>query len=439
MKKQLISAMIITLGVMALFIAGVIITEKVNLETIRSEYSQLPNSGNAGLVDIPAPTQKAVQFEKNKVAVWIVRFLLSLAIPAFLLFSGWSAGVRNWARSQSKNFIVILALYFIIYSCIDYLLSFPLDFYSGFVRLHSYGLSNQPFTKWLGDSLKSFAINTFSGAAFVWLPYLAIKKSPGRWWLYMALLSIPVLIFISYISPVFIDPLFNKYQPIQDKALEEKLRSQISRTVIRDCQLYQVDKSVDTNQMNAYMTGMFNTKRIVLWDTTIRNLSQREVLGVTAHEMGHYALGHVWKSIGLGALLCAAVLYLVHKSALWILDRSGGAFGFTRLYDIASLPLLILLINLFMFAAAPVENAYSRHMETEADRFELELTRDNQAAASAMVKLHQGSLTLPQPGIIYKLWSYDHPTFKERVDFANSYRPWEENRPLRYQKYFVNF
>lgn len=437
MKKELHLVIFIAALLMIAFILSVVITENKNIDSIRETYSASNQIDDGGKVLVPAPTERAVQFQENKAAVWIIRLLVSFGIPLFFLFSGLSVGIKKWALSKSTNFIIALALYFIVYSLIDYLLNFPLDFYSGFIRLHSYGLSNQTFMKWFGDSLKSLALYTIATAAFIWVPYMIIKKSPGYWWLYMGLLSIPILLFISYISPLYIDPIFNKYQPVQNEALEEKIHDELHLTTIGDCNVYQVDKSVDTNEMNAYMTGVFNTKRIVLWDTTINKLDDREILGILAHEMGHYLMGHVWKSIVLGGGLCILVLYFVNKSALWILSKSGGVFGFTKLHDIASLPLLILLINVFMFIAAPAENAYSRHIETEADRFELELTHDNYAAASAMVKLHWESLTLPTPGSIYKLWNYDHPTFKERVDFDNNYRPWEENGTIRYQKYIV--
>lgn len=437
MKKELYLAVIAASALMLVFIIGIIITEKSNIEYVRANYSVSRQVGESSTVSIPPVSEKAIQFQKNKVAVWLAGTLLSFLIPALFLFSGVSAGIRDWAKGKSSNMVIAVGLFFIAYSLINYMLSFPLDFYAGFIRLHDYGLSNQTLGKWLGDSLKSLAINTIAGAAFIWVPFVLIKKFPGTWWLYMGLLSIPILVFISFISPVFIDPLFNKYGPIQDKALEAKIHEQLARTTIGDCDVFQVNKSVDTKTMNAYMTGFFNTKRIVLWDTTIEKLSQRETLAVVAHEMGHYVLGHIWKSIMLGGLSCIILLYFVNKCAIWIIGKSGGAFGFNRLYDIAAIPLLILVINIIMFAAAPVGNAYSRYIEKEADRFELELTHDNNAMASSMTKLHWESLSLPKPGDIYKLWVYDHPTFEERVDFANSYKPWAENKPLKFRQYIT--
>jgi Zn-dependent protease with chaperone function len=283
--------------------------------------------------------------------------------------------------------------------------------------------------------MKGFGVNTAISAAIVWVPFLIIKKSPKRWWLYIALASVPYLFFMLYMQPVVIDPIFNQYKQIEDKALSAKIEGLLSKTTIGNCEIYEVDKSRETNQMNAYMTGVFNTKRIVLWDTTIKNLNTDEILCVTAHEMGHYLMGHVWKSIIVGSAGISVLLYFIYRMCNYILKKSKGRLGFNKLWDPAALPLLILLINLMLFVSAPISNAYSRSLETEADRFELELTRNNYASATSTVKLHQQSLILPEPGIVYMLWNYDHPTFKERVDFANSYKPWVYGKALKYQRF----
>src|SRR5699024_4678252 len=130
--------------------------------------------------------------------------------------------------------------------------------------------------------------------------------------------------------------------------------------------------------MNAYMTGVFKSKRIVLWDTTINNLEKEEVLSITAHEIGHYVKGHIWKGIILGGLFTILLLFLLNKTTLWILNNSKGHFGFTKLYDIASIPLLILVLNFYLFLSSPIINGYSRHIEWDADRFELELARNKE-------------------------------------------------------------
>lgn len=437
MKKQLSVVIIFAVLFLCIFIFSVVLTESINFKDIKNDTSYSNQIVREGTVKIPAPSEQAIEYQKNKTTVWVVRLLLSFLIPFMFLFSGLSARISRLARKISRRFIVEVAVFFILYSLIDYLLNLPMDLYAGFIRPHAYGLSNQAFGKWFEDSVKNVLISSATGAAFIWFPYLMIKKSPRLWWLYTGLVSIPMLFFVSYISPLYIDPLFNRFEPVQNSELDIKIHGLLHRTTLGDCNVFQVNKSEDTKEMNAYMSGSFGSKRIVLWDTTVKNLTEREILCVVAHEMGHYLMGHIWKSIILGGLLIVFTLYLVNKSALWMISQSEGRFGFRKLYESASLPLLILLINVFMFISAPATNAYSRSMEKEADRFEIELTRDNTASAMAMVKLAGQSLALSSPGLVYKWWNYDHPTFKDRIEFENTYKPWEERKPLVYQKYIV--
>jgi len=422
---------------MICFYICLIITEKRNMYRLKKIYSGHTGDVAEEETSVPPPSQKAFSYHKNKVTVSIISHIWGTAVTAFFLFSGFSANISRWAVNINKSLFIASALYYALYSIINYLMDLPLSFYAGFIRKHSYGLSNQKIGKWIGDSLKELLLSIAIGASFVWIPFYIINNYPGYWWLYVGLLAVPFMVLMSYISPVYIDPMFNKYEDVENKELESKIHELLSRTAVGDCRVFQVNKSVDTKEMNAYMTGMFNTKRIVLWDTTINNLTERETLSVVAHEMGHYIMGHVWKMIVLAGAASIFILYLIDRGAVWVLERSGGLFGFEVLCDIASLPLLVLVGSVVMFIAGPFANAYSRYNEQEADTFELELTRDNRAGASSMVKLHYNSLILPEPGIIYKLWNYSHPAFKERVEFANFYRPWEKNRPLKYKKYIV--
>ncbi|MBC2582510.1 M48 family metallopeptidase [Clostridium sp. DJ247] len=435
MKKELSISIILFLCLMIGFIFSVKITEERNDTYIKHKYVYSAEENKKQINYIAPPTEKAIEYQHKKVALWITNLVLSIGIPAIFLFSRFSANIRNWAQRRSKRAFITIILYFIVYSTITTIISLPIDYYSSFVLKHAYGLSNQTFLKWFEDILKNFILYTAAASIFIFLLYTLIKISPRRWWLYLGLMLIPIIFFLTFVSPVYIDPIFNKYERLQDKNLETMIYKQIDKTNIKNCQVFQVNKSVDTKEMNAYMTGVLNTKRIVLWDNTIKNLTYGEVLGIVAHEMGHYIMGHVWKAIiiaGVGSIL---VFYFINKSALWMLEKSQGIFGFNKLQDIASIPMLILLLNIFMFVVTPVSNAYSRYTEREADRFELELTKNNDAAVSSTIKLHENSLVLPTPGVIYKLWNYDHPTFEERVEFAKNYKPWEENKPIKYKNY----
>ncbi len=266
--------------------------------------------------------------------------------------------------------------------------------------------------------------------------YWIVNRSPKLWWLWVGLLTVPFSFFFMMLAPIVVDPLFNDYGPMHDKALERRILALAERAGIEDSRIFEVDMSRKTNRVNAYVKGFLGSKRIVLWDTLLEKLDDREVLVVMGHEMGHYVLGHVTRSLLLSSLLTLIGLYVVHRAASAIVRRHGARLGFDRLGDVASLPLLLLLGQVFVLLAAPVINLYSRSQEHEADRFALEITRDNRAGALAFVKLQRENLSNPRPGWFYKTWRGTHPTLGERIDFCNAYRPWADGQPLHYGALF---
>jgi Zn-dependent protease with chaperone function len=265
---------------------------------------------------------------------------------------------------------------------------------------------------------------------------MLLKKSPRRWWLYTGILAVPFLFFVTLISPIWISPLFNEFGPMKDKALEAQILALAERAGIEGSRVYEVNKSVDTKAVNAYVTGFMDTKRIVLWDTIIAKLNEKELLFVMGHETGHYVLGHVVKLILFFSLLILISFYVIYRTAGGLIDRFKSRFGFDQLSDVASLPLIILLVNVFTLIITPIALTFTRYNEHQADRFGLEITQSNHAAAMAFVKLQQENLGNPRPGLLYKLWRASHPTLGERIDFCNTYRPWEKGEPLEYGEIF---
>jgi STE24 endopeptidase len=275
-------------------------------------------------------------------------------------------------------------------------------------------------------------VGIIAGFLFLWVPYLLLKKSPRRWWLYTGILMVPFLSFVMLVEPIWVAPLFNKFGPMKDKALETKILALADRAGISGSRVFEVDKSVDTKAVNAYVSGFMNTRRIVLWDTIIAKLNERELLFVMGHEMGHYVLGHVMQGILFFSVLILITLYVAYRTSGAVIGRFKSRFRFERFSDIAAFPLLILLASVFTTIISPVALAYSRYQEHEADRFGLEITQDNHAAATAFVKLQQENLANPRPGLLFKLWRADHPPLGERIDFCNDYRPWEEGEATKY-------
>lgn len=393
-------------------------------------------SAEAGPVAVPPATDKALRYYRSGNVLWAIDVVLGLLIPAVFVFTGFSARIGDLARRVGRKWFLTIVVYFVLFSLVTFAIGLPWAYYTEFVRQHDYGLSNQTLGKWLGDSLKGLLVGIVIGSLFLWVPFLLLEKSPRRWWLYTSILMVPFLLLILVIAPIWIDPLFNDFGPMKDRGLEQRILALADRAGIDGSRVFEVDKSVDTKAVNAYVAGLFGTKRIVLWDTIIAKLTPRELLTVVGHEMGHYVLGHVPKTVAFLALLILFTLYLAHRTAGFFFSRFAPRMGFASLADIAALPLLILLSNLFSFLMVPAALAYSRHNEHEADRFALEVTRDNHAFGTAFVKLQTENLGNPRPGWLYVLWRAGHPPIGDRIDFANAYRPWEKGEASRYEKLF---
>ena len=373
-------------------------------------------------VTVPQASELALRYYRSGNVIWVVEHLLALAIPALLLFSGLSARLRTVATAIGRgHFYPTLVVYLTLLSLLLFVIHLPLSAYVGYLREHAYGLSTQKLSKWLGDELKGQAVGLIVGALVIWVPYLLLARSPTRWWLWTGALTLPFFTLVLLVTPVFIAPLFNKFGPMKDKALEQEVLAVAAQAGVEGARVFEVEKKVDTEKVNAYVTGVGRTKRIVLWDTLLARLSPRQTRFVVGHEVGHYVLGHVWLNILVSSALTVMGLFLVHRTAGLLLARWGGRFGFTAISDPASMPLFMLLLSLFSLVISPAALALSRHHERAADRFGLELTGDSQAAATAFVALQQQNLAVPRPGLLYNIFRASHPPIGERVDFINAW------------------
>jgi STE24 endopeptidase len=383
-------------------------------------------------VEVPEPSELALQYHRSGNILWTLGLALSLLIPGLLLFSGISARLWATAARWGRRWYPSLAIYALLFILITSVMAFPLAYYEGFVRQHAYGLSTESFRSWAGDWLKSVALSGVGLAVVIWIPYLLLRRSTERWWLYAGVATLPLTTLLLVVSPAWIDPLFNDFRRLREPALEQRIVALADRAGIPGSRVYRVNKSAETKTVNAYVTGLGTTKRIVLWDTILAKLEPDQIEFVVAHEIGHFVLHHVLALILLATVLATVSFYVIHRVAGRLILRFGPRFGFSRLSDPASLPLLVLLGTLVSVISAPAVLAFSRHLEHEADRFALELTRNNRAAALAFIRIQEENLSVPRPGPPYMMWRASHPSLAERVEFANRYRPWEEGKALRY-------
>lgn len=356
----------------------------------------------------------------------IKNLLFFLSIPyewiiyLFVLIFGISAKFRAWSVAQSKISIIQTAIYLFWLSILVALISFPLDWIS-FKVSKLYDISTQTFSGWMKDHLIDFWINYLMMIIIFGVLYWLIKKSPKRWWVYAWLLSIPFTIFLMFIQPVIIDPLYNDFYPLQNKELEEKILSLADKANIPAEHVFEVDMSEKTNALNAYVTGIGSNSRIVLWDTTLKRLNDNEILFVMAHEMGHYVMKHIYYGIAGYLLLSLLGLYLAYKLMNVSIRRWGNTLKIKDIRDMASLPLFLVIISMLTFVSSPFSNAVSRHQEHAADKYAIEMTQNEDAGVSSFQKLTKAGLSQVNPPYLVKIFRYGHPTMLERITFLENH------------------
>lgn len=373
-------------------------------------------------------TPEMIRHSRINDTLYFAEVLWGAGALLLVLGTRWSARLRDLAsRATSKRFLVAM-LYFVLLSLLLTVLQFPLDFYGGYVVPHQFDLTDQSFGGWLGDFAKALGVNLVIGAPIAALALLGIRKIQ-RWWLVLWLGSIPLIILAVVATPLIIDPLFNKFEPLRDETLKRALLDEASQAGIEGGRVYQVNKSKQTKTMNAYVTGLGPSKRIVMWDTLLQKLDHDEILAVMGHEMGHYVLNHLWKGLAFGVALSFLGFFFAQKMYEKGLARWGGRWGIGEKGDPAALPWLLLVASALSFVVTPVAAGFSRHVEHQSDIFGLELTHGNEAMASAFVKFAEDSKADPRPPRIIEWWRYSHPSLGRRIDFVLQYRPWAEGKP----------
>jgi Zn-dependent protease with chaperone function len=344
---------------------------------------------------------------------------------------------RNLAERSSPNrflqaLIVVPA--FVIAMAI---LTLPLGLYSQHVS-RAYGISVQEWGSWFRDWVVQLLLAAILSAILGWILYSAIRRSPRRWWLYFWLALLPIAAFLTFIAPVAIDPLFNHYEPLQPKnpELVAELEKVVARSGIQipPDRMYEMKASEKLTGSNAYVTGFGATKRVVVWDTSIQQFTIPQIMFVFGHEMGHYVLGHIVKGFVFAMGVVLVLFYLTYRLANWLCGRWGTAWGIRSLDDWASLPVLWLTISAMLCISSPMLNAFSRHLEHQADQYGLEVVHglfpdSSQVAAQSFQILGEEWLEYPEVSPLAVFLAWDHPPIASRIHFALSYDPWDQGQP----------
>lgn len=389
----------------------------------------------------PETRRKARDYSHTRYLLYFVGVALSFAI----YFLAWRVrlGVlfRTWARRASRRHFVQTLIFVPLFLAAVSLLEFPLDYYSGFVVEHRFNLSTQSFASWLADWGKSFAIGAAFMVFLIWVLYLIVRHSPRRWWFYFWVFTIPVTLGVILLQPLVIDPLFFKFTPLENTRpeLASRIEAMLDRSGLQipRQRIFEMNASSKTKTVNAYVTGLGGSKRLVIWDNTLGKLTPDETLLVVGHETGHYVLEHIPKEFVLIELVSLVFIYVGFLAVNKLIARWGERTGLEGIGDLASLPVLFLALTLVSFLAEPPISAISRHYEHQADQYGLELaygtvTDPNAADARSFQVLGQEDLDDPDPSPFIKFWLYTHPPLEERIRFALSYKPWAQGKPLEF-------
>jgi STE24 endopeptidase len=375
-------------------------------------------------------------------ALYLVTIVWGLLVLFLMLRTKFGVRLRNLAISLSRFRVVQAAIVMSVFVFVLELTQLPFDSYEHHISLQ-YGLSVQQWGSWFWDWTKAVLLGCLFASILGWILYAVLRRSPRRWWFYFWLAMVPIVICVLFITPIWIEPLFNKFEPLTGR--HSDLVAEIERVVHRGGmdippeRMFEMKASEKTTELNAYVTGFGATKRVVVWDTTMEHMTIPQTLFVFGHEMGHYVLGHTPKQVAITLLLMLALFYLGYRIANWLIARYGENWGLRGLDDWASLPLLALILSLLLFLATPITNTVSRYYEHQADQYGLEvihgLVPDAQvSAAQAFQILGERSLDYPYVGKLAEFWAWSHPTIRDRMIFVQSYNPWSQGRPPEFVK-----
>jgi len=342
--------------------------------------------------------------------------LWGLGVAALLLATGLSARLRDLARRLTRRKPLETALYWVLYLPIATLLLFPLTVYESYFREHRYGLATQSFGPWLGDQAKGLLLGLAMGALFLPMLYGILRKLPKSWPLWGAAGGFVFIMFLALVSPVFIAPIFNDYEPLVDERVKAPILALARANGIPVTEVFQMDASRQTTRISANVSGFLGTERITLNDNLLNRSSLPEIEAVMAHEMGHYVLNHVYELVLELGFVIAAGFFFVRRGMDWALRRWGPRWRLEGVGDVASLPLLVAVFSVFFFAVTPIANTIIRVNESEADIFGLNAAGQPDGFAEAALKL--GEYRKMSPGPLEEALLYDHPSGRTRILMA---------------------
>jgi len=343
-------------------------------------------------------------------------FLWSAGVFVLLLQTGWSARLRDATERVTGSRFVHTALYACGFILATFVLGFPLELYTAYVREHAYGLSNLTFGGWLGEEFKGLGLSLLFGAILIAGIYAVVRRAPRTWWIWGTVVVVCFSLVLAMLVPVFIDPIFNTPKKLTDPRVVDPILRMARANGIGATDVWEIDASKQSKRISANVSGALGTERITLNDNLLRRTSLPEIESVMGHEMGHYVLHHLYK----GLLEVAVVIAVGFALIAWAFERFRLRFAdrwkIRGVGDVAGLPLALLLFTVYAFLTTPVINTITRTMEAEADMYGLNAAREPDGEAQVDLKLSEYRKLDPSP--LEEFIFYDHPSGRTRIYMA---------------------
>ena len=386
--------------------------------------------------------EKAVAYSRAGYTLYFFSYFLGAIVLFLILRLGVAAKFRDIAENVSdKRWIQALVFVPLLLLTID-LLDLPVSIYWHALSRH-YEQSIQGWGSWLSDWMKREFLGMGFAFVIILILFAVMRRSPRRWWLYFWFPGVLILLGLIVVTPLVIDPLFNKFEPLKKQCPDlvasiEKLTEHAGVPIPAE-KMFLMMASEKTNAINAYVTGLGASKRVVIWDTTLQKTTRDEALFIVGHELGHYVLGHVRRGFFMGAAGLLFALYFLFRGLQWALDRWGKDWKIHGQEDWAAFVVLLLLLQVLLFCSSPVINGLSRMEEHAADVYGLEVIHglvpnSEEVAAHAFQVLGELDLSDPNPPAIITFWLYSHPPLADRLVFAHTYDPWAKGESPKYVK-----
>ena len=367
----------------------------------------------------PAALEKAHNYTIGKEWMLLWAVIVAAVVTWLIVKSGTLDKLDSKLGEKRRNLraFVIALVYFVVSA----VLTLPWSLYADYFREKAYGRTSQPLGDWLGQAALGVGITALVGGIFMTLVYLLMRKAGKNWWLWSGILTAAVFSFLILLSPVLVEPLFNKYEPIPPGQVRDAVVSMAGRAGVPPERVFMFNGSRQSNNFTANAGGVGSTARVAISDVAFKNATLDEVRAVTGHEIGHYVLKHTWWGI-LFYSIAAIILF-------WIADRTfprfARAFGSSAaLNEPRGIPVLFFMISLFGLLTLPIFNTFSRTLESQADHYSLQTENRPDALSTSLVKTAE--YRYPRPNKIEELVFYDHPSVEARVRAAME---WKSHHP----------